>query len=173
MPTASPSRAGFDAPMRVEMSSRFTSRRLLIGISLVLVVLFESGVSSCLQTSGQRRAALRRAAEGLIPSEAHIRALGYGDCVELASGPSCAGAVFELPQRASMRRARAVRATAERHGWTVVKIDDAQGGWSLFLRRPGYTAYVVLWRPEVYGLSCDSPRPDDKCFNTLSLERSS
>jgi hypothetical protein len=155
------------------MSSQFTSRRLLIGFSLVLVALFGRGVSSCLQTSVQRRAVLRRTAEGLIPSEAHIRALGYGDCVELASGPSCAGAVFELPQRGSVRRARAVRATAERHGWRVVKSDDAQGGWSLFLRRPGYTAYVVLWRPEIYGLNCNAPRPDDKCFNTLSLERSS
>jgi hypothetical protein len=153
------------------MNSRFTSQRLLIGSCAVLVALFGSGISSCLQTAGQRRATLRRAAEELIPAGARIRALGYGNCVELASSPSCAHAVFELPERASVRRARAVRATAERHGWRVVKGDDAQGGWSLFLRRSGYTAFVVLWRPEVYGLTCKAAQPDEKCFNTLSLER--
>jgi hypothetical protein len=35
------------------------------------------------------------------------------------------------------------------------------------------TAAVVLWRPEVYGLTCKAAQPDEKCFNTLSLERSS
>src|SRR6266550_2153393 len=112
-------------------------------------------------------------AEELIPAEARIRALDYGNCVELANSPSCAGVVFELPERAASRCARVVRATAERHGWTVVKMDDAEGGWSLFLRRPDYTANVVLWRPEVYGLTCKGAQPPDKCFNTLALQRNS
>jgi hypothetical protein len=152
---------------------RLPFRPLVLGSCGILVVLLASGINSCLQTDGQRRAALRHAAEEVIPAEARIRALGYGDCVELASGPSCARAVSVLPERASARRARKVRSTAERHGWTVVEIDNAQGGWSLFLRRSGYTACVVLWRPEVYGLTCTSARPNEKWFNTLNLERSS
>lgn len=110
-----------------------------------MAALAGSGVSSCLETGGQRRAALRHAAEGLLPPEARIRALGFGDCVELASTPSCARVVFELPERSSARRAQTVRATAVRHGWTVSQSGDAQGGWSMFLKRPGYTAYVVFW----------------------------
>ena len=101
-----------------------------------------------------------------------MHAFGYGDCVELASSPSCARAVFELPQRDSGARARLVRAEAERHGWTVTQADDAQGGWNLFLKRPGYTAFVVLWRSELYVHNCDVRRPPEECFNTLNLERS-
>jgi hypothetical protein len=148
------------------------SRRVLVGSAAVVVAFLGSGISSCLETSGQRRAALRRAAEELIPPQGRIRALGYRNCVELASAPSCARAVFELPEHASAGRARLVRAAAERHGWTVTHSDDAQGGWSLFLRRAGFTAYVVLWRPKVYGLTCTGPQPQDECFNTLNLERS-
>jgi hypothetical protein len=52
-------------------------------------------------------------------------------------------------------------------------MDDAEGGWSLFLRRPGFTAFAVLWRPDVYNLRCGGGHPDDRCFNTIDLERSS
>ncbi len=149
------------------------SQHARFGSCAVLISLLGTGLSSCAQTGDQRRATLRRTAEELIPAEARIRALDYGNCVELASSPSCAGVVFELPERAASRRARVVRATAERHGWTVVKMDDAEGGWSLFLRRPDYTANVVLWRPEVYGLTCKGAQPPDKCFNTLALQRNS
>jgi hypothetical protein len=147
--------------------------RLLIASCAVIAALAGSGVSSCLETGGQRRAALRHAAEELLPPQAHIRALGFGDCVELASEPSCARVVFELPERSSARRAQMVRETALRHGWTVSQSGDAQGGWSMFLRRPGYTAYVVFWRPEVYHSRCTGARPEDECFNTLNLERNS
>jgi hypothetical protein len=105
--------------------------------------------------------------------EARIRATGFGDCVELESGPSCAGVVFELPQRSSAARANAVRAPARRAGWRIVRMNDGEGGWALFLRRPGLVANVVLWRPTVYHLRCARPHPDDKCFNTPSLLRSS
>ena len=146
--------------------------RLLLASCVLVAAFVTSGVSSCLQTGGQRRAALRDAAEGLLPPQAHIRALGFGDCVELASSPSCARVVFELPERSSPLRARSVRAMAEANGWTVTQSDDAQGGWNLFLRRSGLTAYAVFWRPEVYGLRCDGPHPKDECFNTIDLERS-
>lgn len=149
------------------------SRRLLLASCVVMAALAGSGVSSCLETGGQRRAALRHAAEGLLPPEARIRALGFGDCVELASTPSCARVVFELPERSSARRAQTVRATAVRHGWTVSQSGDAQGGWSMFLKRPGYTAYVVFWRREVYHPRCTGAHPQDECFNTLNLERNS
>jgi hypothetical protein len=139
---------------------------------LVIAASVTSGVSSCLQTGGQRRAALRNAAEQLVPPGAHIRALGYGDCVELASNPSCARVVFELPEHDSAVRARRVRAAAEANGWTVTHSDDAQGGWNLFLRRSGFTAFVALWRPEVYGLRCHGAQPKDECFNTINLSRS-
>ena len=145
----------------------------LVLVSCVLVAaLVTSGVSSCLQTAGQRRAALRNAAQQLLPPQAHIRALGFGECVELASNPSCARVVFELPERSSALRAKAVRAAAEANGWTITQSNDAQGGWNLFLRRADVTAFAVLWRPEVYGLRCDGARPKDECFNTINLERS-
>ena len=149
------------------------SRQLPFASGAVIVMLICTGVNACLQTSGQRRATLRRVALELVPPQAHIRALGFGDCVELASGPSCARVVFALPQRSSALRAKALRRTALRNGWTIKKIDDAEGGWSLFLRRPGFTAFAVLWRPEVYHLRCGGGHPDDKCFNTIDLERSS
>jgi hypothetical protein len=139
---------------------------------LAIAVFLTSGVSSCLQTGGQRRAVLRHVAKELLPPGAHIRALGFGDCVELASSPSCARVVFELPQHDSASRAKTVRAVAEANGWTVTQSGDAPGGWNLFLRRSGFTAYVVFWRPEVYGLRCDGPQPKDDCFNTLNLDRS-
>jgi hypothetical protein len=146
--------------------------RVLLASCVLVAAFVTSGVSSCLQTDGQRRAALRDAAGELLPPRARIRAFGFGECVELASNPSCARAVFELPERSSALRAKRVRATAEANGWTVTHSDDAQGGWNLFLRRSGFTAYVVFWRPEVYGLRCDGPHPKDECFNTINLERS-
>jgi hypothetical protein len=95
------------------------------------------------------------------------------DCVELASNPSCARVVFELPERSSALRASAVRTTAVHNGWRVTESEDAQGGWSLFLRRAGFTAYAVFWRPEVFHLHCKGPHPEDQCFNTINLERNS
>ena len=155
------------------MSDSTASRRLSLASGAVIATLICSGVSACLQTSGQRRAALRRAAAELVPPSARIRALGFGDCVELASSPSCAHVVFQMPLRSPALRAQAVRARALRSGWRVVEMDDAEGEWSLFLRRPGFTASVFLWRPAVYSLRCGGTHPDDKCFNTLILERSS
>ena len=143
-----------------------------LGLSaLVLVAFLGSGVSACLQTGSQRRSELRSRADEILPDAAHVRAFGYGDCVELASSPSCARAVFELPGRGSPQRARLVRAEAERHGWTVTREDNAQGGWSLFLERPGFSAFVVLWRSELYVRDCHARRPPDECFNTLNLTR--
>jgi hypothetical protein len=143
------------------------------GAGLVLVMLLTTGISACLETSGQRREELRTAVQELVPPESRIRANGFGDCVELASSPSCAGAVFELPQHASGARARAVRAAAVANGWTVAQMDDAEGGWMLYMKRGNLRANVFLWRPEVYHLSCSGSHPDDKCFNTADVERSS
>jgi hypothetical protein len=149
-----------------------TSRmRFQLALCVIVSAFVASGISSCLQTGGQRRDALRDAAKGLLPPQAHIRALGFGDCVELASSPSCARVVFELPERSSALRATRVRRAAEANGWTVTHSDDAPGGWSLFLRRSGFEAYIAFWRPEVYGLRCDGAHPKDECFNTINLER--
>jgi glutamate/tyrosine decarboxylase-like PLP-dependent enzyme len=145
--------------------------------TLVSLIAFLSlGISGCLQTEEQRRAQLRERAEEILPRSARLRVLEYGDCVELASSPSCAQVVFEMPERDSARRAALVRAEAERNGWTVTHSDDAQGGWSAFLKRAEYTAVVFLWRPEVYDVDCEG-RPDPTlesnrfCFNTLSVDR--
>ena len=149
-----------------------TPRRLAL-VALALAAFLGSGVSACLQTGSQRRETLRARAEEIIPDSARVRALGYGDCVELASNPSCARAVFELPHLGSTQRMRLVRAEAERHGWTVTHADDGPGGWNLFLRRPGYTAFVALWRSRVYVRNCHVRRPPDECFNTVNLTRES
>jgi hypothetical protein len=140
------------------------------------VAFFSLGVSGCLQTEEQRKAELRERAEEILPPSARLRVLDYGDCVELASSPSCAEVVFEMPERDSARRAALVRAEAEHNGWTVTHSDDAQGGWSAFLERDEFTAVVFLWRPEVYDVDCQG-RPDPTvesnrfCFNTLSVNR--
>src|ERR1043165_7118415 len=136
--------------MGSSMDARSTSWRFLLASCVLVAAFVASGVSSCLETGGQRRSALRDAAKGLLPPQAHIRALGFGECVELASNPSCARVVFELPERSSALRARSVREAAKASGWTVTQSDDAQGGWNLFLRRSGFTAFAVFWRPEVY-----------------------
>ena len=141
-----------------------------------LVAFFGLGISGCLQTEEQRKAELRERAEEILPPSARLRVLDYGDCVELASSPSCAQVVFEMPERDSAGRAALVRAEAERNGWTVTHSDDAEGGWSAFLKRAEYTAVVFLWRPEVYDVDCEG-RPDPTlesnrfCFNTLNVNR--
>jgi hypothetical protein len=147
--------------------------RALVLPALALAAFLGTGVSACLQTGSQRRSTLRARADEILPDAARVRAFGYGDCVELASSPSCARAVFELPVTDSKRRMRLVRAEALRHGWTVREADDAEGGWNLFLRRPGYTASVVFWRSRLYVRDCHVRRPPDECFNTLDLTRES
>jgi hypothetical protein len=144
-------------------------------IGLLLVTLVGSGISACLQTEGGRRATLRERAEEILPPAASIRSVGYGDCVELGSSPSCARIVFNLGIRDSARRATLVRKAAETHGWKVTRMTDAQGGWSLFLKREGFTAFIVLWRAEEYPQAdCRGNAPrDDVCFNTLNLTRHS
>lgn len=148
-------------------------RGLLVGACAILATLFVGGAHASLRAGVDPRALLRSAAHELVPPGGRIRALGYGDCVELARSPSCAGVVFELPQRSSAARARAVRAVARRKGWTVARMDDAEGGWALFLIRGKLRANVFLWRPEVYGLECRSAQPDEKCFNSAAIQLSS
>jgi hypothetical protein len=118
---------------------------------------------------------MREQADELLPPGARIRVIGYGDCVELAASPSCAQVVFEMKERDSAARAASVRAEAERNGWRITHSDDAQGGWSVFAQRRGFTAVAFFWRPEVYGADCEHPNPrseDDKfCFNTLNIQR--
>ena len=149
--------------------------RIAIGASL-LAAFLGLGVSACVQTEAQRKADLRERAEEILPASAHIRVLGYGDCVELASSPSCAKVVFEMRERDSGRRALLIRTEAIRNGWTLTRSDDAQGGWSVFLRRGDSTAVAFLWRSEVYGADCDG-EPDARsdsnkfCFNTLNITR--
>jgi hypothetical protein len=145
----------------------------LLGSTVLLAAFIGAGISACLQTKGQRRATLRARASEILPARARIRTFGYGDCVELAPGPSCARVVFDLGERDSKRRAEEVRRAAQAHGWEVTRSDDAQGGWSLFLERDGFRAYVVLWRPERYPpVNCrDDGVRDQVCFNTLNLTR--
>jgi hypothetical protein len=143
---------------------------------LLLAALLSLGVSGCLQTKGQRKAELGERAEELLPPGARIRDLGYGDCVELAASPSCAQVVFAMRESNSGRRAHLVRAAAIGHGWTIRNFDDAQGGWTIFLEREGFTAAVFLWRPQVYGTDCQGhPDPSSEqgrfCFNTLAVTR--
>jgi hypothetical protein len=141
---------------------------------LLLVAFLGLGVDACLQTEGQRRGELQKRADEILPASAQVRSLGYGDCVELAPSPSCAKVIFELPERDSARRAALVRDTAVGHGWIVTHTDDAEGGWSVWLKRDGFTAVVFLWRPEVYDADCGGepdPGSNTYCFNTLNLTR--
>jgi hypothetical protein len=144
----------------------------------VLVSLASSGLglTGCFPTETGRKDELRDRAQELIPAGGRLLVIHYGDCVELASSPSCAQVVFKLAERDSGRRAALVRAEAERHGWTVSHADDAPGGWSVFATRDGFTAVALLWRPEVYGVDCANepdPRSEDErfCFNTLNIQR--
>jgi hypothetical protein len=144
--------------------------------SCLLAAFLGLGVSACLQTEGQRKAELRKQAEEILPGGARIRALSYGDCVELASSPSCAQVVFEMSERDSERRAAVLRAEAGRNGWTVTHSDAAKGGWSVFLTRGDSTAVAFLWRSEAYDVDC-SGKPDPQseadrfCFNSLNITR--
>jgi hypothetical protein len=137
---------------------------------------FSLGVSACLQTGGQRKSELRARAEELLPDDARVLVVGYGDCVELAESPSCIQIVFDLPEPDPRSRARLVLDEAKRNGWTVTHSDDAPGGWSVFVKRSGFTALVTLWRSAAYEVDCsDAPDPrsdeDRVCFNSLNLER--
>lgn len=146
----------------------------LVGASLLAFM--GSGISACLQTKGQRQAELEQRVREILPRNARVRALGYGDCVELAPSPSCASAVFELAIPDSGDRAALVRTTATRNGWTVRSSEDLQGGWALDLKRSGFVAAVFLWRPEVYRVRCDEQSIPDKhgvCFNKVVVTRTS
>jgi hypothetical protein len=151
--------------------------RVSAGVALVLVsAFFALGVDACLQTEDQRKTELKTRADEILPSGARVLVMGYGDCVELAPSPSCSQVVFEMNEDDSARRAARVREEARGNGWTVTHSDDAQGGWSVFLKKDEFTAVVFLWRPEVYEVDCKGqPDPnsdaDSFCFNTLNLSR--
>jgi hypothetical protein len=159
------------------MRERKRRFRFSVGVTLVLVsALFGLGVDACLQTEEQRRTEFERRADEILPSEARVLVMGYGDCVELAPSPSCSKVVFEMDELGSARRAALVREEARRNGWTVTHSDDAQGGWSVFLKKDEFSAVVFLWRPEVYDVDCKAhPDPNSEagrfCFNTLNLSR--
>ena len=121
-------------------------------------------------------AELEKRAEEILPESAQVRVLGFGDCVELAPSPSCSQVVFEMDEDDLARRAARVREEARGNDWTVTHSDDAQGGWSVILKKDEFTAVVFLWRPEVYDVDCKGqPDPnsdaDRFCFNTLNLSR--
>lgn len=144
--------------------------------ALLLAAFLGLGASACVQTENQRKENLRDGVEELLPQNARVLVLDYGDCVELAASPSCASVVFEMPERDPAERAAQIRAKAKDHGWTVTHSDDAPGGWSVFTRRGDFTAAAFLWRPEVYGVNCKNhPDPESEservCFNTLNIER--
>jgi hypothetical protein len=163
--------------MRRADEMRMGGRRALAAVlpAALSAALFGTGISACVQTEHQRKDELRDRAEELLPPGARIRVIGYGDCVELAPSPSCAQVVFEMKERDSAARAASVRAEAERNGWRITHSGDAEGGWSVFARREGFTAVAFFWRPEVYGVDCEQPDPrsenDKFCFNTLNIER--
>jgi hypothetical protein len=151
--------------------------RVSAGVALVLVsAFFALSVDACLQTEDQRKTELKRRTDEILPSEARVLFMGYGDCVELAPSPSCSQVVFEMDEDDSARRAARVREEARGNDWTVTHSDDAQGGWSVILKKDEFTAVVFLWRPEVYDVDCKGqPDPnsdaDRFCFNTLNLSR--
>jgi hypothetical protein len=174
---SSPYLSGEPLPIKATMWERKRPSRSSAGVALVLVgALFGLGLDACLQTEGQRRAEFERRADEILPPEARVLLTGYDDCVELAPTPSCSKVVFEMDRLDSARRAALVREEAARNGWTVTHSDDAQGGWSVFLKKDEFTAVVFLWRPEVYEVDCKG-RPDPNsdadrfCFNTLNLSR--
>jgi hypothetical protein len=114
-------------------------------------------------SSNEVRATSQRLVIGSCAVLAALFGSGISSCLQSAGGRSATlrHAAEQLIPDGARIRAR------------VVKSDNAQGGWSLFLRRSGYTAFVVLWRPEVYNLTCKAVQRDEKCFNTVNLERSS
>jgi hypothetical protein len=127
--------AAADQPGMARLKRR---ARVSAGVALVLVsAFFALGVDACLQTEDQRRTELKRRADEILPSEARVLVIGYGDCVELAPSPSCSKVVFGMDELDSARRAALVREEARRNGWTVTHSDDAQGGWSVFLKKDG------------------------------------
>ena len=152
------------------------SHLLVVAGFLVSLAFLGLGTSGCFGTEAGRKADLRERVEELIPASARVLVISYGDCVELAASPSCVQVVFEMPQRDSAVRAALVREEAKRNDWRVTHSDDAQGGWSVFAERKGFTAMAVLWRSDVYDVDCDDhPNPRSEsgklCFNTLNVER--
>jgi hypothetical protein len=163
---------------RTRVASASQATRICVASSIVFASFLALGISGCLQTEGQRRTELRERAEELLPAGAHVRALGYGDCVELAASPSCTEVMFSMRDRDPRSRAHLVLGAARRSGWTVRDASNSAGAWSLDLKTDGFTAAVFLWRPEAYGVSCKGqPDPSSEdgrvCFNTISVTRAS
>jgi len=136
---------------------------------------FSLGVSACLQTGGQRKSELRARAEELLPDDARVLVVGYGDCVELAASPSCIQ-IVRLARAGSAKPSAACAGRGEAQRLDSHTFRRCAWGWSVFVKRSGFTALVTLWRSAAYEVDCsDAPDPrsdeDRVCFNSLNLER--
>ena len=85
---------------------------------------------------------LRAATRSLVPESSTIVAEGTGDCVELASEPSCADVFYTNPGRSQAERVALVRKAAEDGHWKAAGESVLPGATWLRYRRGSYQASV-------------------------------
>jgi len=123
-------------------------------IRLGLVVVAALVLCSC--GSGPKN--LRAATRSLVPESSTIVAEGTGDCVELASGPSCADVFYLNAGRAQAERVALVRKAAEAGHWKPAGESVLPRATWLRYRRGSYQASVWVLTDERAAPCMNAPR---------------
>ena len=123
---------------------------LRLGIVLAATAL----VSSC----GGGAASLVAATRSLVPESSTIVAEHKGDCVEFASGPSCADVYYVNAHRPQAERVELVRRAAAAAHWKADGESVLRGATWLRYRRGSYHASVWVLVDEQAAPCAERPR---------------
>jgi len=112
---------------------------------------------------------LRDGAHSLVPPGSDIIEQVEGDCVELASSPSCVHIYYVPKELPLAKRVSAVQRAAEAGGWELTNKELLPGGAILRLGREGLEALVFIWADERSAPCRDAP--DKECADVVMVER--
>lgn len=126
-------------------------------------------VSGCTLTGSGNAGELRDGAHSLVPPGSRTVEEVEGDCVELASSPSCVH-VYYVPEELPLaERVSAVERAADTGGWELTSKEFLPGGANLRFRRDGLEAIVFIWAGERSAPCRDAP--DKECADVIMVER--
>jgi hypothetical protein len=132
--------------------------------SFVAVALI-SAVGAC---GGPSDEELRNGARSLLPPGSAIVQEVPGDCVELASSPSCVHIYFVAEEIEQGERATAVLRAARASGWVLDRTEVLQGGMQLRFHTVDLTA-VVSVRTDDQAERCVG-NPTRACADVVMVE---
>ena len=126
-------------------------------------------LASCSPTGGGNAGKLRDGAHSLVPPGSRTVEEVEGDCVELASSPSCAH-IYYVPEELPLaERVSSVEQAADSGGWELTSKESLPGGANLRFRRDGLEAIVFIWADE-RSAPCRNA-PAQECADVIMVER--